>query len=753
MPRFSLFPAGALSFAFCALALPLPAAANPTPEPPFPAFEITAAPGAAASLNRFLHHHFTHRLHNDKVMFNKEYLTKADLWLHGARDQRRGLGIQDTHRADLLGAEISPDGYVHTHQHFSHTHDHGWPFPYWIQIPAHDEEGRVTGRFQGLTAGWHFQHALPEWTPLTHLMRATPGAERHLGARATESWELLGLESRGIVGEAWELRVTGRSPTLTSPPDVTLEADQCPFLQIRWSRSLPAPERQLAFVEWLREGDTEFSAERRAYLPRWRHEEHEALSGGAHHMMVALHSHPLWQGKITRLRFHLAPGEDADLTLRIDSIFTTYDTRKQHNNPIFILASRHYFAWTGDLDFLQRQLPRLRLALRQLMVEMGGARLGHIRNPWPGNDGRSALVPDAEGRKTFAPGRGLGNNYFDLLPFGWDDAYATQQFHAALLAVAELEEAALQNPGWQVPLGPYAEDPAALRALAARVRDTFNQKFWDEDKGRYFGVIDRDGARHDYGFVFLNLDAIWYDTAPPERARRILDWISGRRVIESDTSTGADIYHWEFAPRATTKRNIWWYGQAWNMPELTPWGGQVQDGGAVLGFSFYDLWARLHHYGADDAWARLQSILAWDDRVQAAGGYRAYYSADGPGGSALQGGNTAGAIGIDHEFFETSLLPAIVPLGFMGLQPSATALHIEPRLPSAAPSITLRGLAYRGARLDVTTEPQRVTLHVHTWPAETLPIHGPRSWQLSSSPEQTRVFDRPGTYVFTPAQP
>ncbi len=39
-------------------------------------------------------------------------------------------------------------------------------------------------------------------------------------------------------------------------------------------------------------------------------------------------------------------------------------------------------------------------------------------------------------------------------------------------------------------------------------------------------------------------------------------------------------------------------------PEKIPWGYQVQDGGAVLGFSYHDLMSRLIVDGADDAWLR-----------------------------------------------------------------------------------------------------------------------------------------------------
>jgi hypothetical protein len=93
----------------------------------------------------------------------------------------------------------------------------------------------------------------------------------------------------------------------------------------------------------------------------------------------------------------------------------------------------------------------------------------------------------------------------------------------------------------------------------------------------------------------VNLEAIHYGLASPEQARSIFDWLDGKREIAADTSRGADIYHWRFAPRATTRRNIDTYVWAWSNPEQIPWGGQIQDGGAVLGFSFHDMMARLQN--------------------------------------------------------------------------------------------------------------------------------------------------------------
>ena len=62
-------------------------------------------------------------------------------------------------------------------------------------------------------------------------------------------------------------------------------------------------------------------------------------------------------------------------------------------------------------------------------------------------------------------------------------------------------------------------DPADLRAHAAAVRRTANRRFWSPKTGRFVGAIGRDGVARDYGFTFVNLDAIWYGLATPEHAR------------------------------------------------------------------------------------------------------------------------------------------------------------------------------------------------------------------------------------------
>lgn len=675
-----------------------------TPPPPadFTRFEIPGHEEEAQLLNDYLWYHFTNRGGNGLVLFNLEYLNVSDLWLGGALDKASGKPIQQVHREQLLGARVDPDGYVETHQHFSHALDQGWPFPTWAQGDQHQ-------LLKGKTFGWHFQplDQVPHWTG--DMLRAWKAPE-WCGEAAAAAFTLENLRSDGLADKRWHLSATGDSPALLTPAGCGCDAFQAPFVQLRWKRSGSPPPGVQPYIEWMRDGDTAFSPERRVYL----YFDRTTLSNEYFHSIAVMHTHPLWRGKITQLRVALAPGEN-DVQFEIDSLFTAYDTRHTINNPIFILSSAWYFHWTQDLDFLRENIVRMRAALRYQQTEMGGLEHKHIRNAWVGHNGLPGFQDDAKGNRTILGGNGIGSNYWDLLPFGWDDLYATNQYYAATIAMASIEEAIAAHPGWNMPGGGTTMDPAALRAHAAEVKAHANNFFWNETTGRFIACVDQQGNRHDYGFTFVNLDAIWYGLADDNRAHSVMDWISGARTVAGDTSTGADIYFWRFGPRATTLRNVEWYTFPWTRPEHIAWGGQVQDGGAVLGFTFYDLMARLKVYGPDNAWERLCAILAWEKDAKAAGGYRNYYlngkpaPANAPALAAdrlqgtLQGGGTAGGLGIDHEFYESSLLPAFLVYGLCGATPNADGgIDWHPQFPAGVDEIRLHNIELSGTTQDLT---------------------------------------------------
>jgi hypothetical protein len=145
---------------------------------------------------------------------------------------------------------------------------------------------------------------------------------------------------------------------------------------------------------------------------------------------------------------------------------------------------------------------------------------------------------DVQGRH-----RDQGNNYWDILPFGHLDAYANTAFYASLPAMAEME-AKLGGK----PLTDYA-------VLQKKAHQRYDETFWDEKKGRYIGCVDVDGKRHDYGFTFVNLEALYYGLGDAVKARRIYHWME----TEPTSSGKADTYsRFRFAPRATTIHNPVW---------------------------------------------------------------------------------------------------------------------------------------------------------------------------------------------------
>jgi hypothetical protein len=185
----------------------------------------------------------------------------------------------------------------------------------------------------------------------------------------------------------------------------------------------------------------------------------------------------------------------------------------------------------------------------------------------------------------------------------------------------------------------------------------------------------------------------------------------------------------------------------------------VQDGGAVLGFSYHDLMSRLKVRGPDDAWKRLQEVVRWFDEVQAAGGYRKYYEG-GKRGTTLQGGGTAGGLGLDHEFFESILVPQVAIDGFLGFRPTADGFALHPRLPKDWPGLTVdrihlhdlvlrievEGGSIRVSRAGHPTEPMVLTLDPGRWTVAYLDGSGQpvRKQQVLSKGDVAKVAVRWG---------
>lgn len=591
----------------------------------------------------------------------------------------------------LAERSLSAEGYVHTQQHDGPGHAEGWPFPRWNQAGG---------------IGWHF-------VPI-----GLPGYEPPLVT--PEGWTLTGAQGGNVNDRGWPLELT-EPAAMAQTPAFALEARNAPWLRLNWWAT--GLGQANCYLEWTTTDCPEFAAERRIYfapatdagaqlatLPLGAAGGKTVTSTVETRTMLPVHRLPNWKGTITGLRIAWDNAGPAKVLLK--SVHTACDTRQTVNNPNFIRGCRDYFVWSRDLTFLRTQMPRIRSAMRFVFREFDTQKRKCLYTTWPGHEGRSG-VRWVDGRKVIVPGEGIGSNYWDILPFGGEDAEGTVYYYDSLLALAELEEEIAAHPEWTVATGADAFDPAELRRHAQEVRDYCQKRFWNPQTSR-FGTIDLDGVMHDYGYTLLNDEAICFGLATAEQAQLIQQWMSGTRTVAEDTAQGEDIYFWRFAPRASTRRNVDYYFWGWSKPEKIPFGAQVQDGGAVLGFSYFDLLARLKTAGPADAWQRLQAILAWFSEVQEAGGYRAYYR--DPAHGTLQGENTAGGLGLDKEFFESILPPQIMLYGFLGLRPTATGCTIDPQLPPDWSELTITRIHLHDHVLDirVTADAIEVTDHSPT---------------------------------------
>ena len=619
--------------------------------------------------------------------FNAHWVTESTLWpaVVPLKDNPKHVFYKNA----LSERRISDKGYISCHQHFGFGHPEGWPFPIWQQSKG---------------MGWHFAKPAPfDLPPATN----SPG------------WKLTGAKTIGFdENTGWELELTKPNASIQSP---AFEADNMVAAFIRfdwtWRDAVPSvlnsddkpgrrarrPSRK-PYIEWTSKKYPEFSEKRRVYFE-------PITSKTKVQSWIPLLNNPLWKttDTLTGLRINFNNSEKS--TINIHAIFTAVDTRHNVNNMIFIDACSSLINWTGDKVFLTNNIGKMRKAMVYMLDEFQVLSNKCVLTPWFGHDGRSGLLVNEKGEKTVLPGVGVGNGYWDLMPFGHKDTLATMFLYNALNKLADLEEQIEKNPELKIPDSENKFSPNFLRKVAKELKDNSSQ-FWNKETDRFGSAIDINGKLHDYGFTFLNLEAVHYGFANEEQSAKIVDWISGKRIVTNDTSKGEDIYHWIFAPRATTLRNIDYYGYTWSAPEVIPFGYQIQDGGAVLGFSFHDLMAKLKTTGPDDTWQRLKTIIDWFGEVQAEGGYRKYY-ANNPERGTLQGGGPPGGLGMDAEFFESVLLPQVMIYGFMGFQPMIDGFSINPKLPTEWPSLEITKINLHSNALDIKAEKKKIEIKVN----------------------------------------
>jgi len=439
----------------------------------FPRFVVPGHDGEMDSLRRLFWLHYQPA--GPLIPLWDEWMPKSTLW--PAVGSGRELGSMRRRWAAALASRgMNAEGYVHTHQHDGLAHAEGWPFPLWTQAGG---------------IGWHF--------------RGTGIAGYDAPSATAEGWQLTRARGGSIGPKGWEIELT-EPRAVAQTPGFSKESRIAPWLRLNWWAI--GLEGANCYVEWTTKEHPEFSAERRAYFgPPGTDGQPQAslpIGGDAGKLntgvvetrtMIPVHRLPGWKGTITGLRIAFDNAGPAKVVVK--SFHTACDTRHNINNANFIRGCHDYFLWTRDCSFLRDQIGRVRTAMRFIMREFDTHKRKCVYTTWPGHEGRSG-VRYVDGKKVVVVGEGIGSNYWDLLPFGGEDALATIYYYDALLDLAELEQQVAAHPEWCVATGADAFDPADLRRHAREVKDYGTKRFWNEKTGR-FGTVDLDGTLHDMG--------------------------------------------------------------------------------------------------------------------------------------------------------------------------------------------------------------------------------------------------------------
>ena len=418
-------------YAVCCGSPLLAAATESAPPVPddFPQFVVPGHEQEMDSLRRLFWLHY--RPAGPLIPLWDEWMPMSTLWpALGEGNQLDAMRMRWA--AALASRGMNGEGYVHTHQHDGLAHAEGWPFPLWTQAGG---------------IGWHF--------------RGT-GVRGYDAPPATpDGWTLVRAKGATVGDKGWEVELTEPQATLQTPP-FSIDARISPWLRLNWwAQGL---EGANCYVEWTTTEHPEFSPQRRAYFSpatrRGQSGSYMPMGGGGGKLntdtretrtMIPVYRLPEWKGTITGVRIGLDNAGPAQLVIK--SFHTACDSRHNINNSNFIRGCHDYFMWSGDYAFLRSQIGRIRTAMRFIMREFDTRNRHCVYTTWVGHEGRSG-VRIVDGKKVIVVGEGIGSNYWDLLPFGGEDALGTIYYYDALLDLAELEENISTTPNGAWPPAP-----------------------------------------------------------------------------------------------------------------------------------------------------------------------------------------------------------------------------------------------------------------------------------------------------------
>jgi hypothetical protein len=169
-------------------------------------------------------------------------------------------------------------------------------------------------------------------------------------------------------------------------------------------------------------------------------------------------------------------------------------------DPALVIAAWDYAAGRGDRAWLKRHVGDVeRFADHIVAADVDGDGLAEsVRK------GNSGLGINGAGE--------WSSNWWDVISFGWKDAYGNALDYRAFRCLADLERR----------LG-RTQQAARYRQRADRIRQVYYSTFFDPATGVLAGWRSQDGQLHDYYFTFVSGIAVSYGLVTREQGNAIMD--------------------------------------------------------------------------------------------------------------------------------------------------------------------------------------------------------------------------------------
>ncbi len=710
-------------------------------------------------------HNATADVYSDKV-------NQSNIYNHLSSITQDGLGmIYNTHNVRESSVyEIAGDAAL----------PQGWPFPSWYHstnVPGDSADrnlGSTSFEFNGKTPQhtWQYQKwvveggtfAVDSTTYSTNISTGDGYAEF-----ATDSLQVDEV-FRFYRSDISELTRAGGIMSVYSP-----------FIELALDFNATNLEDYYLIWKTKAGGDTWFSAAHNEYATTINN----IFAAYSDRCYLEMYHNENWDNQIiTAIGIEFRPKSGTALTVggQIDYIRCQYDTRQSNATLQWLLTLSNYIKYTNDTAALEALMPKARNAMLFLTHTLEGEN-GLLDISYMYGHNAIGMYKKDDGTYNFDTTNGVGNGYWDLLASSEEALEANIYFYQVLLAMADLEQrvvdsgvtisttSSIRNRALGAADVTYSYTAESLAALAATVKSNMEKEinpvlqsdgtyandggFWCSSTGRFAaGINEGTGAILDHGYVYWNLEAICAGIGTDTQQLSIMKWIDGQRTVDGDKSTGDDIYFYEFAPRFSTKDtyealSAFAYSNVSSLMDScgTCWSKQLQNGGAAIAWSYYDLVARAKVLGADNAYERLQEIQAWYEKVKAAGGtgynfYSTYYDAlaeeanatnkswswsefkyiytivdkDAYGIYNIQQANAKdaegnviydkgpGAIGLDAEFIESITLIKSIPDAFFGMEANGhNSISFEHNLPSKLSILEIDNMKFGGCVYSLRT--------------------------------------------------